>query len=104
MINHYQTRDINFPLLKDFPRDYRPDMPKLLVLPTEDPILPLSLSANAEKEFKKLEVVRLEGRCGHWLQLEKPEEVEKIVGEWVEKQAAKGWDCLRLRNYVKSTH
>ncbi|KAF8609744.1 alpha/beta-hydrolase [Ceratobasidium sp. AG-I] len=102
MINHYQVRDINFPLLKDFPREYLPDMPKLLVLPAEDPILPLSLSANAENEFKKLEVVRLEGPCGHWLQLEKPAEVEKVIGEWVEKQAAKGWDCVRLRNCLKA--
>lgn len=104
MINHYRTRDINFPTLKDFPHEFRPDMPKLLVLPSEDPILPLSLSENVEKEFKKMEVVRLEGPCGHWVQLEKPEEVERVVGEWVEKQAAKGWDHVRLRRCTKDAH
>ena len=90
-LNYYRTRPINFPLEKDLPQEYSPSMPKLLVIPTADPAIPLSMSANVEKEFKGIEVVKLEGLCGHWAQLEKPAEVEMIVGEWVEKQVVKGW-------------
>lgn len=91
MLNYYKTNRINFELEKGLPQEYRPEMPKLLVIPIADPALPLSMFADAEKKFKTIEVVRLEGLCGHWVQLERPGEIEKIVGEWVEKQAAKGW-------------
>jgi pimeloyl-ACP methyl ester carboxylesterase len=91
MTNYYRTRQVNFDLEKDLPREYNPRLPKLLVIPTADPAIPLSLSANVEKDFKGIEVIKLEGLCGHWVQLEKPAEVEKVVGEWVEKQVTKGW-------------
>ncbi|KAF8609743.1 alpha/beta-hydrolase [Ceratobasidium sp. AG-I] len=91
MLNYYKTREINHPLDKELPQEYSPNLPKLLVIPVADPAIPLSMSANVEKDFKGIEVVKLEGLCGHWVQLEKPAEVEKIVGEWVEKQVAKGW-------------
>lgn len=93
MLNYYKTNRINFELEKDLPREYRPEMPKLLVIPSADPALPLSMFANAEKDFKSIEVVRLDGICGHWVQLERPEEVENIIGEWVERQAVKGWSA-----------
>lgn len=91
MTNYYRNRQVNFDLEKDLPREYNPSLPKLLIIPTADPAIPLSLSANVEKDFKGIEVVKLEGLCGHWVQLERPAEVEKVVGEWVEKQVAKGW-------------
>ncbi|KAG9100702.1 hypothetical protein FRC06_003839 [Ceratobasidium sp. 370] len=91
MLNYYKTRKINFELEKTLPENYRPEMPKLLVIPVRDIALPAELSANAEKEFENIEVVRFEGLCGHWVQLEMAAEVEKIVGEWVERMAAKGW-------------
>ncbi|KAG8770296.1 hypothetical protein FRC12_004374 [Ceratobasidium sp. 428] len=91
MLNYYKTRKINFELEKDLRQDYRPEMPKLLVLPVQDIALPAELSANAEKEFTNIEVVRFEGLCGHWVQLEMVVETEKIVGEWVERMSAKGW-------------
>jgi pimeloyl-ACP methyl ester carboxylesterase len=91
MLNYYRTRKINHELEKDLPRDVRPDMPKLMVIPTADPALPAALSAHAERQLKAAEVVWLEGLCGHWVQLEKPQEVEKTVGEWVERMVSKGW-------------
>jgi soluble epoxide hydrolase/lipid-phosphate phosphatase len=91
MLNYYRNRKINFEHEKDLPQDYRPEMPKLLVIPTANPVVPPHLSANAKKDFDNVEVVRLDGVCGHWVQLEQPAEVEKVVGEWVERMAAKGW-------------
>jgi soluble epoxide hydrolase/lipid-phosphate phosphatase len=90
MLNYYRNRKFNYEFEKDLPQDYRPEMPKLLVIPTADPAIPTHLSANAEKDFQNIEVVRLDGLCGHWVQLEKPSEVEKVVGEWVERTVAKG--------------
>ncbi|KAG8698249.1 hypothetical protein FRC09_007332 [Ceratobasidium sp. 395] len=86
-----KNRKLNYETEKDLPQDYRPEMPKLLILPNADPAIPLSMSANVEKEFQNIEVVRLEGSCGHWVQLERPAEIEKIVGEWVERMTAKQW-------------
>ncbi|KAG9120457.1 hypothetical protein FRC07_004044 [Ceratobasidium sp. 392] len=91
MLNYYRTRKFNYELEKDLPQEYRPEMPKLQILPNADPAIPPHISANLEKEFQNIEVVRLEGLCGHWVQLERPEEIEKIVGEWVERMSAKGW-------------
>lgn len=91
MLNYYRNRGINYELEKDLPQEYCPDMPKLLVVPSADPAIPAAMSARAETQMKAIDVVWLEGQCGHWVQLERPEEVEKIVGEWVEKMTAKGW-------------
>ncbi|KAG8705664.1 hypothetical protein FRC09_002821 [Ceratobasidium sp. 395] len=91
MLNYYRNRKFNYETEKDLPQDYRPEMPKLLILPNADPAIPLSMSTNIEKEFQNIEVVRLEGSCGHWVQLERPVEIENVVGEWVERMTTKQW-------------
>ncbi|QRV90772.1 alpha/beta hydrolase family protein [Ceratobasidium sp. AG-Ba] len=91
MLNHYRTRKINYGLDKHLPKEYRPEMPKLLIVPTKDQALPARMSANAETEFKNIEVARLDGLCGHWVQLEMPEKVEQVVGDWVERMAKQRW-------------
>ncbi|QRV75958.1 alpha/beta hydrolase family protein [Ceratobasidium sp. AG-Ba] len=90
MLNHYRTRKINYELDKHLPKEYRPEIPKLLIVPTKDQALPAQMSANAETEFKNIEVARLDGLCGHWVQLEMPEKVEQVVGDWVERTAKQG--------------
>ncbi|KAH7344731.1 Alpha/Beta hydrolase protein [Rhizoctonia solani] len=91
MLNNYRARKINYEFDKDLPQVIRPDIPKLMVIPSVDPAIPAALSVQAEKNLKNIEVAWLEGLCGHWVQLEKPQEVEKIVGEWVQRFAAKDW-------------
>ncbi|CAE6395102.1 unnamed protein product [Rhizoctonia solani] len=91
MLNYYRTRKINHEFEKDLPQDIRPDIPKLMVVPSADPAIPAALSVRAEKQLKNIEVAWLEGLCGHWVQLERPQEVERIVGEWVERFAKKDW-------------
>ncbi|KAG9121436.1 hypothetical protein FRC07_002608 [Ceratobasidium sp. 392] len=88
MLNYYKTQKVNFELDKDLPQAIRPDIPKLLVMPSADPALPPHLVAN-EKQVENIQIANLEGLCGHWVQLERPAEVEKIVGEWVERIVAK---------------
>ncbi|QRW22650.1 alpha/beta hydrolase family protein [Rhizoctonia solani] len=91
MLNYYRTRKINHELEKDLPQDIRPDIPKLMVIPSADVAVPTTMSVNAEKNLKNTEIVWIEGLCGHWVQLERPEESERIVGEWVERFSAKDW-------------
>ncbi|CAE6381731.1 unnamed protein product [Rhizoctonia solani] len=91
MLNYYRTRKINYELEKDLPQDIRPDIPKLMIIPSADPAIPAALSINAEKKLENIEVVWIEGLCGHWVQLERPQESERIVGEWVERFTAKDW-------------
>ncbi|CCO29244.1 hypothetical protein BN14_03249 [Rhizoctonia solani AG-1 IB] len=90
-LNYYRTRKINYELEKDLPQDIRPDIPKLMIIPSADPAIPAALAVHAEKKLKNIEVVWIEGLCGHWVQLERPQESEKIVGEWVERFAANDW-------------
>ncbi|CAE6395085.1 unnamed protein product [Rhizoctonia solani] len=90
MLNYYRTTQINYELEKDLPQEFRPDMPKLLVLPTEDPALPVEMLAQVGQGTKGVDILWLEG-AGHWVMLERPQEVERMVGEWVEKMNVKGW-------------
>ncbi|CAE6449408.1 unnamed protein product [Rhizoctonia solani] len=90
MLNYYRTNQINHELEKNLPQNFRPDMPKLLVLPTADPALPAEMLAQAGQGTKGTQIAWLEG-AGHWVMLEQPEEVERLVGEWVERMAAKEW-------------
>ncbi|KAH7336917.1 Alpha/Beta hydrolase protein [Rhizoctonia solani] len=91
MLNYYRTRKINYEFEKDLPQDIRPDIPKLMVIPSADPAIPAALSVHAEKKLKNVEIAWLEGPCGHWVQLERPQEIEQIVGEWAERFAARDW-------------
>ncbi|CUA73981.1 hypothetical protein RSOLAG22IIIB_01502 [Rhizoctonia solani] len=91
MLNYYRTREINYELEKDLPQDVRPDIPKLMVIPSADPAIPKGFSKSVVEQLKNIEIAWLEGLCGHWVQLERPQEIEKIVGEWVEQSAKKGW-------------
>ncbi|KAH7344732.1 Alpha/Beta hydrolase protein [Rhizoctonia solani] len=90
MLNYYRTNQINHELEKNLPQEFRPDMPKLLVLPTADPALPAEILAQAGQGTKETHIAWLEG-AGHWVMLERPQEVERLVGEWVERMAAKDW-------------
>ncbi|KAG8791298.1 hypothetical protein FRC12_009623 [Ceratobasidium sp. 428] len=91
MLNYYKTQKANFELDRDLPPVFRPELPKLLVIPNADPALPNVHLFAEEDRANNTEVVLLEGLCGHWVQLEQPAEIEKIVGEWVERMNAKGW-------------
>ncbi|CAE6398434.1 unnamed protein product [Rhizoctonia solani] len=88
MLNYYRVGQINYEAEKGLPHDVRPDLPKLIVTPSADPFLPPAVTQYAQTLLKNVDVVWLDGLCGHWVQLEKPQEIEKIVGEWVEKTIA----------------
>ncbi|GAB1527786.1 hypothetical protein RhiTH_010974 [Rhizoctonia solani] len=81
MLNYYRVGQINYEAEKGLPHDVRPDLPKLIVTPSADPFLPPAVTQYAQTLLKNVDVVWLDGLCGHWVQLEKPQEIEKIVGD-----------------------
>jgi pimeloyl-ACP methyl ester carboxylesterase len=85
MLNYYRVWQINYETEKDLPHDLRPDLPKLMVTPSADPFIPAQVTQYAQTLLKNVETAWLNGPCGHWVQLERPQEIEKIVGEWVER-------------------
>ncbi|CEL62397.1 hypothetical protein RSOLAG1IB_10438 [Rhizoctonia solani AG-1 IB] len=85
MLNYYHTPQVNYEGEKDLPLDLRPDLPKLMIMPSADPFLPRSMTEAVLDKLKNAKVVWLEGTCGHWVQLERPREIEEIIGEWVEE-------------------
>lgn len=91
MLNYYRNQTANYEYDKDLDTEnIQLDMPKLVILPNADPVLPLN-RFEQEGKFPNIKIVYLEGLCGHWVQLEQPEEIEKIVGEWIQEMAEKGW-------------
>lgn len=84
MLNYYRARQVNYEAEKDLPLDLSPDLPKLMIMPLADTFLPPSLVGGVLEKLKNVKVVWLEGPCGHWVQLERPREIEEIIGQWVE--------------------
>lgn len=58
------------------------DMPCLMVTAAEDPVLPPKFAEGMEKHIAKLARHNLEG-CGHWSQQEKPDEVNRVLIDWL---------------------
>ncbi|MFI6574471.1 alpha/beta fold hydrolase [Nocardiopsis sp. NPDC050513] len=80
-INWYRNLDRNWHLLADVDPVIR--QPALMVYGDRDAV------ARSEKlaEFvPEVEVVNLD--CGHWIQQEKPEETNRVILGWLEKQGA----------------
>ncbi len=57
-------------------------MPCLMITAAEDPVLPPKFADGMEKYVTNLKRHNLEG-CGHWSQQEKPEEVTRVLLEWL---------------------
>jgi pimeloyl-ACP methyl ester carboxylesterase len=57
-------------------------MPCLMVTAADDPVLPPKFADGMEKYIPNLKRHNLEA-CGHWSQQEKPEEVNRVLIEWL---------------------
>lgn len=58
------------------------DMPCLMVTAADDPVLPPKYADGMEKYIPNLKRHNLEA-CGHWSQQEKPDEVNRVLIEWL---------------------
>lgn len=59
------------------------DVPFLLIRGTEDLSSPKQAAKRSKNFVKSLTTIDLEG-AGHWLMVERKEEVTRYVGDWVE--------------------
>lgn len=75
-INWYRNLDRNWHILADV--DPIISHPTLMIYGTQDQIPP---SPNLKKFVPNVEVVNLE--CGHWIQQEKPDEVNQVISDWL---------------------
>lgn len=85
-LNWYRTGELNFEDEKEMAvkiekEGYKFDMPVLLVSGSKDAALPPRLSEGMEKWFRSL--TRGEVNAGHWALWERPEEVNRFIGEWL---------------------
>ncbi|NWV46741.1 HYES hydrolase, partial [Daphoenositta chrysoptera] len=65
-------------------RDRKIGIPALLVTAGKDPVLQPGLSKGMESWVPRLHREHIQ-ECGHWTQMERPAEVNRILLEWLEK-------------------
>jgi pimeloyl-ACP methyl ester carboxylesterase len=80
-INWYRNFTRNWERSAD-EADYVPH-PALMIMAENDVVLPPSLTEGMEAYVPNLSKA-LVRNCGHWTQQEKPEEVNKIIADWME--------------------
>ncbi len=82
-INWYRNLDRNWELTKDVV--FKVDVPSLYVGAADDVVLPPSSANGMEQMVADLEKQTI-ADCGHWTQQEKPEEVNRIVIDWLKRK------------------
>ncbi|MBN8222640.1 MAG: alpha/beta hydrolase [Spirochaetes bacterium] len=80
-LNWYRNMETNWKASEKF-QGKTLDMPCLMITAAEDPVLPPKFADGMEKYIPNLKRHNLEG-CGHWSQQEKPEEVTRVLIEWL---------------------
>ncbi|KAB5570504.1 Alpha/Beta hydrolase protein [Coniochaeta sp. 2T2.1] len=81
--NWYRTRKINYEEELELVEQGRRkiSVPSLFVLATKDAALPPWMSVGMEEHFDNLE--RAEVEANHWALVEKPDEVNAVIGKWL---------------------
>jgi epoxide hydrolase 4 len=87
MINYYRAllRHCNSVDLGDA----RIDVPTLMIWGEEDVALNIGCTEGTEEWVTDFTLHRLPG-ISHWVQVEAPEEVNRIVGDWLDREIASG--------------
>ena len=80
-INWYRNLDRNWHLLADV--DPVIQQPALMIYGDRDTI---AKSANLQQFVPNVDVVSLD--CGHWIQQERPEELNQVILDWLQRQSA----------------
>lgn len=84
-INWYRNIDRNWQIAKERGFDYRVDVPCLYVGAEDDVVLPPSSANGMESFIPELEKAVITD-CGHWTQQEKPEELNRIALDWLQRR------------------
>jgi len=68
--------------------DQQVRVPSLMVMAEKDAVLPPSAADGMEAFVPDLEKALIKG-SGHWTQQEKPEEVNRVIGDWLDRRFPK---------------
>ncbi len=82
-INWYRNIDRNWELTKGF--ENKVNVPSLYVGAADDVVLPPSSADGMERFVPDLEKYTIED-CGHWTQQEQPEELNRVIIEWLKRK------------------
>jgi pimeloyl-ACP methyl ester carboxylesterase len=82
-INWYRNLTRDWELQADLPDCV--DRPALMITAEDDPFLPPALAEGMEARVPDLERAMIR-RCGHWTQQERPEEVNRLLIDWLDRR------------------
>ncbi|OAA67432.1 epoxide hydrolase [Cordyceps fumosorosea ARSEF 2679] len=86
-LNWYRTRPLNFEADKELAEQQQQSkvaVPSLFIAASRDAALPPAMSQSMEAQFEDL--TRAEVDASHWALVEKADEVNGIVSEWLDKK------------------
>lgn len=87
-MNWYRTREINLedelPLAEEY-KNKQFEVPAMIVMVGHDPALPPELTDGMEKYFAKRLRKEVIPEASHWVLIHTPEEVNKLVGEFLDQ-------------------
>jgi pimeloyl-ACP methyl ester carboxylesterase len=83
-LDYYRCLDRNWELTKGL-AEKPVEVPALMVVAENDPVLTPQLSEGMEQRIPNLKKVLI-GDCGHWTQLEQPEELTRHLVEFLEQR------------------
>jgi pimeloyl-ACP methyl ester carboxylesterase len=83
-VNWYRNLDHNWETAPEVGAE-RIDVPSLMVTAEWDPVLRPEMAAGMPSLVTDLETATI-ARCGHWTQQEKPEELNRILVDWLERR------------------
>jgi pimeloyl-ACP methyl ester carboxylesterase len=84
-INWYRNWTLNWETQADF--DQRIDIPTLFIGAVDDVVVPLERIEAMRPLVADLEIHMLE-HCGHWSQQEQPDEVNRLIIDWLQRRSA----------------
>lgn len=87
-LDYYRQLDRNWELTRDI-ADRSVEVPALMVMAENDPVLTPAMADGMERRVRNLAKVSLPD-CGHWTQLEKPEELSQALISFLRSLAP--WD------------
>lgn len=82
-INWYRNIDRNWELTEDV--EYKVEAPSLYIGAEDDVVLPPSMANGMERWVPNLEKHVIKD-CGHWTQQEKPEELNRVIIDWLKRK------------------
>jgi pimeloyl-ACP methyl ester carboxylesterase len=86
-INWYRNFDRNWELTADQADSRIEDLPCLMITAEWDPVLAPALASGMPSLIDDLEMHEI-ARCGHWTQQEHPDEVNRVLVQWLQRRIA----------------